>query len=75
SRSETFEGWKGRVQVCWNKDIFAKEWKECPSPETTHMFLCGNPDMVKDMTAQFESEGFTQHSRKQPGQIHIEKYW
>ena len=46
-----------------------------PLPDDTHVFLCGNPAMCKDMKALLEAEGFVEHSRKTPGQIHVELYW
>jgi ferredoxin--NADP+ reductase len=75
SRAQSWTGMCGRVQNCWNKELFKKDWGFEPSPQNTHIFLCGNPEMVKDMTALLESEGYKQNSRKEPGQIHIEKYW
>lgn len=45
-------------------------------PLTSHVMLCGNPDMVAEtMDVLMEQRGLTRHSRKQPGNISIEKYW
>ena len=46
-----------------------------PDPERTHVLLCGNPAMIETMMGILEAEGFTEHTNKQPGQIHVEKYW
>jgi ferredoxin--NADP+ reductase len=61
------------------------------SPERTHVFLCGNPDMIGvphhshdparrfpvagGMVELLERHGFTIDSPHQPGNIHFEKYW
>ncbi len=44
-------------------------------PETTHIFLCGNPKLIEDAQTIFESNGFDRGSRKEPGTLHLEKYW
>ena len=44
-------------------------------PKTCHVFLCGNPGMISQVETQLIELGFTSHSRKQPGNIHFERYW
>jgi len=68
-------GFAGRVQDAWTAGEVARRWGIQPSPEHTHVLLCGNPEMVEEMTALLESQGYRQHSRSTPGQIHAEKYW
>jgi ferredoxin--NADP+ reductase len=70
--------WLGLVGYCqdlWKGSAIAECWGEHPRPERTHIFLCGNPKMVEDMTGLLTREGFAQHTRRSPGQIHAEKYW
>ena len=31
--------------------------------------------MIESMVGILETDGFVEHSRKQPGQIHVERYW
>ncbi len=60
------------------------------SPDTTHVFLCGNPAMIgipeeEDGTLVFpettgvvellSAKGFTVDRRNAPGNIHFEEYW
>lgn len=45
------------------------------SPETDHIMLCGNPDMVEEVEKWGIEKGFTVHSKKKPGNLHLEKYW
>lgn len=68
-------GFVGRVQDAWRAGLVAQAWGFAPTPATTHVLLCGNPEMVEDMSALLEGEGYRQHSRTVPGQIHVEKYW
>lgn len=70
-------GWSGDVrfiQDIWMDHIVEKKWGIKPTPENTHVFLCGNPNMTNGMTAQLETEGYIEHSKKEPGQIHVEKF-
>ena len=63
------------IQDMWNDGIMEKTWGFKPNPENTHVFLCGNPRMIADVTAALEKENFTEWSRKNPeGQIHVEKF-
>lgn len=60
------------------------------TPETTHVFLCGNPDMIglpeetpdgpkyperTGVVELFVKRGFTLDARKVPGNIHYEEFW
>ncbi len=45
------------------------------TPEKTHFMLCGNPDMVKDVTEVLKTRGFTKNRRRTPGHITTENYW
>jgi len=65
----------GYVQSLWTDESLPEKLDFTPDPQTTHVFLCGNPGMIGDMLALLQSQGFQEHSRKEPGQIHVEKYW
>lgn len=65
----------GFVQDLWKAGVIEEAWGRKPSPDRTHILLCGNPGMITGMTELLESEGFVEHTRKQAGQIHVEKYW
>jgi len=46
------------------------------SPETCHVFLCGNPSMIEEAVEILTKRNFTEWSRQSPeGQVHLEKYW
>ena len=70
--------WSGRtgyVTDLWLGGALAETWGRQPRPADTHVFLCGNPAMVDDMKAVLDAEGFREHTRKLPGEIHVERYW
>jgi ferredoxin--NADP+ reductase len=69
--------WTGHtkfIQDLWEEGVIEKTWGFKPTPENTHIFLCGNPRMTQGMTECLEKEGFVEHTRKTPGQIHVEKF-
>ena len=68
-------GHTGYVQDLWTSGPLDEVWKGHPSPEDTHVFLCGNPMMCEDMMTQLDREGFREHTRKESGQVHVERYW
>jgi ferredoxin--NADP+ reductase len=45
------------------------------APERSQFMLCGNPDMVKDVTAALAIRGLRKHRRRTPGHITVENYW
>lgn len=75
NETRPWPGPTGFLQDFWATRPLDRIWGFRPSPENTHVFLCGNPLMIQNMIPALESEGFTEHSKKTPGQIHTEKYW
>jgi len=45
------------------------------TPDKDHVFLCGNPAMVEEVTKLLSGLGYTEHTRRAPGSLHLEKYW
>ncbi len=62
------------VQDMWEAGVIADKWGVKPTPDNTHIFLCGNPKMVKSMFEMLDKDGFKEHKRKEPGQIHVESW-
>lgn len=70
SREGPFDGInKGYVQ-----ELFKNQNVEL-DPIRDHVFLCGNPAMVEELQKFLEEKGFTEHTRKTAGNLHLEKYW
>jgi ferredoxin--NADP+ reductase len=70
-----WSGSTGYVQDLWTGGAVAKSWGRKPTPDDTHIFLSGNPSMVEEMIALLNTDGFTEHTPKTPGQIHVERFW
>jgi ferredoxin--NADP+ reductase len=70
-----WKGSTGRVQDQWKKGAVEKAWGFKPTPENTHVFLCGSPGMVQEMTGLLEADGFAEQTKAGPGQIHASRYW
>jgi ferredoxin/flavodoxin---NADP+ reductase len=45
------------------------------APESSQVLLCGNPDMLRDVTAALVERGLRKHRRRNPGQISVESFW
>jgi ferredoxin--NADP+ reductase len=45
------------------------------SPATSHVMLCGNPQMLRDATAALGARGMRKHRRRAPGHITVESFW
>jgi ferredoxin--NADP+ reductase len=43
--------------------------------QTSHVMLCGNPDMLKDAQEALAARGLRKHRRRNPGQITVESFW
>ena len=69
--------WTGQVgfaQDLWKSGTIADQWDFEPAQDNSHVFLCGNPLMIKAMTELLDAGGFTVHRRHAPGQVHIEEF-
>lgn len=69
-----WRGATGHVQDVWINGTLEQACGFRPRLDT-HVFLCGSPDMIESMTELLAREGFQEHARNQPGQIHVERYW
>ncbi len=67
-------GKAGWVQEIWKSGAVKEAWGVKPTPENTHVFLCGVSGMVNAMLEALNAEGFVEQTRERPGQIHVERY-
>ena len=69
-------GLRGRVNAAIEQNAFRDLAGIDLSPDTCHVFLCGNPAMIDEVTADLVARGFTPKDREHPdGNVHFEKYW
>lgn len=67
--SSSWGGNKGYVQNFFNDGTVAL------NPGRDHVFLCGNPAMIDDVEKLLAVRGYRVHSKKEPGNLHLERYW
>ena len=65
----------GYVQDLWTNGALDRSWGFHPTPENTHVFLCGSPAMIDGAVELLGREGFKEQTKKEAGQIHVERYW
>lgn len=70
-----WKGLTGHVQDAWKSGVIEKAWGCRPGPENTHVLMCGSPRMSESMLTMLAQEGFREHTKTGPGQVHVEKYW
>ena len=70
-----FLGRTGRIQTFLEQGAMEKDSGVALDPAQADVFLCGNPEMVKVVTAMLETKGFKRGDSKNPGNIHVEEYW
>ena len=69
-------GHRGRVNALLEPETFRSTTGLDLSPETCHVFLCGNPAMIDQVEADLTHRGFQTRDRKHPdGNLHFERYW
>jgi len=45
------------------------------TPQSSHVMLCGNPQMLRDATAALVARGMRKHRRRASGHITVESFW
>ena len=70
-----FQGLTGRIQALLEQGVVEREAGIPLDPHQADVFLCGNPDMVSSVNSILEAKGFKAGRGKEPGTIHMEKYW
>lgn len=75
SREEIADTLHGRIPAAIEDGRLESSVELAQSIERSHFMLCGNPDMVKDVTELLKSRGFNKNRRRTPGHITTENYW
>lgn len=68
-------GNRGRIQHLFTGGALHGALGEDPNPARTHFLLCGNPQMIDDLELLLAQFGLKPHKKKEPGNIHVERYW
>jgi len=78
SREPEASGWsglRGRVQAVLEGERCSELAGTPLDPERCHVFLCGNPDMIRSVRELLAPRGFTVATARRPGNLHFERYW
>ena len=65
----------GRIPAAITDGRLEKAAGVALTPETSHVMLCGNPQMLKDASAALIARGLRKHRRRAPGHITVESFW
>jgi ferredoxin--NADP+ reductase len=74
-RDPHFVGLTGRIQHLISTGAIERESGVELDPERTDVFLCGNPDMIREVQAMLTVRGYRPGRGREPGTIHVEEYW
>lgn len=75
SREEIPGTLHGRIPAAIEDGSLEKAIDLGMDPDRSHFMLCGNPDMVSDVTGVLKTRGFRKNRRRTPGHITTENYW
>ena len=65
----------GRVTTAFADGTLEARAGVALDPERSHLMLCGNPDMILELTAALGTRNLRKHRVRTPGHITAEKYW
>ncbi|NTU97282.1 MAG: ferredoxin--NADP reductase [Chlorobiaceae bacterium] len=69
--------WKGQrmsIEDLLKNDFLQNEFNISPDPERTHFFVCGNPEMVANVSDWLLGFGYRKHHPDNPGELYIEEF-
>ncbi len=72
---KTWTGHKLWIEEMLEKNILKDVAGIEVDPGKTHFFLCGNPKMVENVSEWLMERGYSKHTRREPGALHIEEFW
>ena len=75
TREHNSAGLHGRVTNLLDSGVLEKTAGLKISPETSHVMLCGNHNMIDDMKALLAKRGMNRNLRRKPGHITTEQYF
>lgn len=70
-----WKGFRGRVNTILESDVYEQVVRAPITPDSCHLLLCGNPVMIDEAEQLMTKRGWVTHTRKQPGNLHFERFW
>ena len=74
SRAQQDDALHGRIPPLLENGLLEQRAGLRVETETSHVMLCGNSHMIKDMKALLEARGMQRHRRHEPGHYTTEQY-
>ncbi|QDU68265.1 ferredoxin--NADP reductase [Engelhardtia mirabilis] len=68
-------GLTGRVDSVLAPEVYEAQVGATLEPQHCQVFLCGNPNMIDEVEQDLDGRGFKRHRKRDPGQLHLERYW
>lgn len=68
-------GETGRITRWFNTPVLKDRLGLEFDPQSTSVFLCGNPAMIDEVQKILEPKGYTLYKPESPGSLHTEEYW
>ncbi len=75
SREQVADTINGRIPAAIESGELERAISLDMSLDNSHFMLCGNPDMVTDVTEVLKAREFRKNRRRTPGHITTENYW
>lgn len=75
SRESVSGALSGRIPMLLDTNVLQDHVGTEFSEQTSFVYLCGNPAMVKETSESLKSLGLNKHLRRQAGQFSSENYW
>jgi ferredoxin--NADP+ reductase len=75
TREKTRDAIQGRVPAAIADGRLEAAAGAAISPEHSQFMLCGNPAMLKDVSAVLATRGLRKNRRRTPGHITVESFW
>lgn len=70
-----FQGHTGRIQTLLEQGVVERESGVALDPAVAEVFLCGNPEMVKNVIGLLRGRRFEARGDNGAANIHVEEYW
>ncbi len=70
-----FRGLSGRIQALLAQGVVEQAPGLALDPAQMDVFLCGNPEMIRQTKEWLAAKGFLPDHGKTPGTVHVEEYW
>lgn len=64
-----------RITQAYTQGLLQRVSGQPLTPDASRIMLCGNPEMVTDMRALLQDNGFAASRRGNPGTLAVENYW